>query len=131
MNGQGRPSTPSLANVFRFTYRDQEVSYTESNIAGQPLVTVGERQFMGDQVLIEETRLGTLVTVELELVLDGDSTLLSLLLPPVRLVGWEQVDVKALAIRTTVRDTIAGPPLGPGVLYEAEEIAGTAAYIVS
>lgn len=131
MHGHERPANSTLANTFRFTYGDQELSFTESNIAGQPLLSLGERQFMGDQITIETTRIGIIVTVVFHVVADGDTTLLSLVLPPTRLMGWAQSHVKALAVRTTVRGSIAGPPLGPGMRYEVEEIEGTAAFIVS
>ena len=130
MHGSERPA-PALANAFRFTYRDQELSYSETSFGGQPLLSLGERQFTGDQITIETTRLGTIVTVALEVMVDGDSTILSLVLPPTRLLGWAQVHIKALAIRSVVRGSIAGPPLGPGLRYDAEAIEGTAAFIVT
>lgn len=121
----------NLANVFELDYRGQRVSYTRSNIAGQPLVSVGRQQFMGPQVTVEDTQIGELVTVALSVVADGDTTLLSLVLPPTRLSGSKAVDVQVLAIETTVRGTIVGPPLGQGMLYDIEEIEGTASFIVS
>ncbi|MCX4244253.1 hypothetical protein [Paraliomyxa miuraensis] len=130
MHGTTRPA-PTLANAFRFTYRDQELSFSETSFGGQPLLSLGQRQFIGDEITIETTRLGTIVTVALEVVADGDSTILSLVLPPIRLLGWAQAHVKALAIRSVVRGTIAGPPLGPGLRYDAQEIEGTAAFIVT
>ena len=42
-----------------------------------------------------------------------------------------QLDVEALAIRTNVRGTIAGPPPGAGLAYHAQEIKGRAGFIVS
>lgn len=121
----------SLANSFRFTYRGKAISFIQANIAGQPLLSVGDQQFIGDEITIEHTQLGELVTVVLQAIADGDTTLLTLVLPPTRVEGFEELAVKALAVRTTVRGTLAGPPLGAGMLYQVQEIKGRAAFIVS
>ena len=121
----------SLANSFRFTYRGKAISFIQANIAGQPVLTVGDQSFIGDEITIEHTQLGELVTVVLQAVADGDSTLLTLVLPPVRVEGFGELDVKALAVRTTVRGSIIGPPPGAGLAYQAQEIKGRAGFIVS
>jgi hypothetical protein len=132
MQGQENPAAELLlANSFRFTYRGKAITFIQANIAGQPILTLGARQFYGSEVTIEATQIGDLVTVVLDSIADGDTTLLSLVLPITRVVGFKEVEVKALAIQTTVRGTIAGPPPGPGMLYQAQEIKGRAAFIVS
>jgi hypothetical protein len=125
------PKDLSLANSFRFTYRGKAISFIEANIAGQPVLSVGDQQFLGDEITIEHTQLGELVTVVLQAIADGDTTLLTLVLPPVRVEGFQELDVKALAIRTTVRGTIAGPPAGVGLSYQAQALKGRAGFIVS
>lgn len=120
-----------LANSFRFTYHGKPINFTPANIAGQPVMSVGDQQFYGDEITMEPTAIGDLVTVVLEAVADGDTTLLTLVLPPVRVRGFAEIDVKALAVETTVRGTIAGPPEGAGNAYQAHEIRGRAAFIVS
>jgi hypothetical protein len=125
------PKDLSLANSFRFTYRGKAISFIEANIAGQPVLSVGDQQFIGDEITIEHTQVGELVTVVLQAIADGDTTLLTLVLPPVRVEGFQELDVKALAIRTTVRGTIAGPPAGVGLAYQAQALKGRAGFIVS
>lgn len=120
-----------LANSFRFTYRGKPVNFTPANIAGQPVMSVGDQQFYGDEITMEPSVIGDLVTVVLEAIADGDTTLLTLVLPPTRVRGFEEIDVKALAVRTVVRGTIAGPPEGVGHVYQGQEIKGRASFIVS
>ncbi len=120
-----------LANSFRFSHRGKAITFIQANIAGQPVMSVGDQQFYGDEITIEPTQLGDLVTVVLQAIADGDTTLLTLVLPPTRVEGFEEIDVKALAVRTTVRGSIAGPPPGVGHEYQVQEIRGRAAFIVS
>jgi hypothetical protein len=136
MSGSENPAQPGsgellLANSFRFTYRGKAVTFIQANIAGQPILTVGARQFYGSEVTVEATQIGDVVTVVLDSIADGDTTLLSLVLPLTRVPGFQEVDVKALAVQTTVRGTIAGPPAGAGMVYQAQEVKGRAAFIVS
>ncbi|MCA9704873.1 MAG: hypothetical protein KDK70_03370 [Myxococcales bacterium] len=124
------PVEPSLANVFHFTWRGQAVAFTRANIAGLPLLSVGERQFMGDQIAIEGTKAGELVSVVLEA---ADQTVLfALVLPPTYIAGWEQVEVETMAMRIYVRHRADdGPAPGPAMRYEPELVQGTAGFIVS
>ncbi len=136
MQGPENPARPGpdqllLANSFRFTYRGKAISFIQANIAGEPILTIGARQFYGSEVTVEATQIGDLVTVTLDAIEDGDATLLSLVLPLTRVTGFQEVEVRALAVQTTMRGTIAGPPAGPGMLYQAQEIKGRAAFIVS
>lgn len=136
MNDAQDPARPglagaSLANSFRFTYRGKAIMFVQANIAGQPVLSVGDQQFVGDEITLEQSQLGELVTVVLSATADGDATHLTLVLPPTRVEGFQELDIKALAVRTTVRGTIAGPPLGAGLLYQAQVLEGRAAFIVS
>jgi hypothetical protein len=120
-----------LANWFRFSYRGKAITFTPANIAGQPVMSVGAQQFYGDEITMEPSAIGDLVTVVLEAVADGDTTLLTLVLPPMRVRGFEEIDATALAVRTTVRGTLAGPPEGVGHVYKVQELEGRASFIVS
>lgn len=136
MNDAQDPARPglagaSLANSFRFTYRGKAITFVQANIAGQPVLSVGDQQFVGDEITLEQSQLGELVTVVLSATADGDATHLTLVLPPTRVEGFQELDIKALAVRTTVRGTIAGPQLGAGLLYQAQVLEGRAAFIVS
>lgn len=117
--------------------RDQRfVSYTESNIEGKPVVTFIDggvtRSFVGDEIEIEKTALGTLVTVTLKVIPDKSKSLLTLVLPEV-LVKDDPEYLSAPVIFHTVEMSIAGPPLTPGAVqtYVVDIFAGTASFIVS
>ena len=108
MNDAQDPARPglagaSLANSFRFTYRGKAITFVQANIAGQPVLSVGDQQFVGDEITLEQSQLGELVTVVLSATADGDATHLTLVLPPTRVEGFQELDIKALAVRTTVR----------------------------
>lgn len=120
------------ANQFDFRYRGQPVSFTQANIAGDPLLTVGNRHFYGREIMLQDSPIGQLVTVVMQAVADGDSSLFSLLLPPTLVEGYGVAEIEAVVLETISRTTIAGPPLGAGVLYEkVEKIKGQATFIIS
>jgi len=128
------PPTPepvelSVANIFHFTYQGKSVSFTRSNIAGDPLLSVGEAHFMGDQIAIESTKAGELVSVVLTS--GEDITLFALLLPPTYIAGWEQVDVQTVAMKVLVKGGADGEVAGQGMTYDVETVEGTAGFIVS
>jgi hypothetical protein len=120
------------ANQFDLRYEGKAVSFTEANIAGDPLLSIGDRFFYGDEVRLRSTELGQLVTVTTKAVVDGDSRVFSLLLPPTRVSGYEPVEIEALVIEGVERTTIAGPPIGAGVLYEkVRTVKAHASFLVS
>ena len=124
------------ANFFELSHGKSTISYTESNIAGRPVVTYNNgsvtRTFTGDEVRREETALGTLVTVTLEVIADGPTHLLTLVLPEV-LVREEPEKVSVPVIFHTVEGSIAGRPLNPGPVqtYDVKIFTGTASFVVS
>ena len=119
------------ANQFDLKYEHKDISFTQANIAGDPLLTVGDRFFIGDQIRLLMTPIGEMVTVTMSEV-EGDSLLVSLVLPPTRVSGYETVAVEALVLETVSRGAIAGPPIGAEVLIEkVSTIEGHATYIVS
>jgi hypothetical protein len=130
--------SPTLvdANFFELSHGRSTISYTASNIAGQPVVTYNNgsvtRSFTGDEVRREQTALGTLVTVTLEVIFDGPTHLLTLVLPEV-LVRAEPEKVSVPVIFHTVEGSIAGRPLNPGPVqtYKVEIFSGTASFVVS
>jgi hypothetical protein len=120
------------ANLFNLKYKGEPISFTQANIAGDPILTYGNRQFYGREISMLMTMVGELITVTLEAVPDGDSSHLSLLLPPTWVSGYESVAIEAMVIETVTRSTIAGPPPGQEVLYEhSAKVKGTARFIVS
>jgi hypothetical protein len=77
----------------------------------------------------EEFSIGTAATAVLEVIADGPTTTLTLLLPRVNFRGdFEQAPVTAVAITTAAQSSIGGPSLvdGPIETYQVEQLAGSA-----
>ncbi len=114
------------------------ITYQVKGVDGQPHLYYRIFQgpptlsFSGDQIRIQESEIGTQVTVTLEAIPDGDSTTLTLLLPIINLPGpTGQVSFEAPIIWTTQRSTIGGPDLVKGVVqsYEVMMLNGKAEFV--
>lgn len=116
-------------------FKDVQISYSTSSIAGQPLFTYkdskGTHSFKGDAIRTQKTEISTIVTVTLESVPDLRVTTLTLLLPAINLDGSAR-EFKTIAIRTTSKTTIGGPRLVKGAVqsYEVIDLKGTASSVV-
>lgn len=125
--------SPQVPNLFEIRRNATDITYSASGIDGKPRLHFddGERQldFAGDQLDTEECEIGLMVTAELSFAPDGDTRVLTVVLPHANLPE-ERADVriKALVIFTTVRSTIGGPALvhGPLQSYSAKAFRGTA-----
>ena len=77
-----------------------------------------------------KTPLGSLVTVTLDAVEDGDARIVSVLLPDVRVPaeGSGSATFETVAVYATIRSSFGGPGLveGPGQLYIPISLQGTA-----
>src|SRR5690606_35770797 len=83
--GEPEPGTALVylhyANQFDLKYRGKDISFTQANIAGDPLLTYDQRYFYGSQIERQDTAVGELITVILEERQNGERWQLSLLLP--------------------------------------------------
>lgn len=129
----GSPGDSPIANLYELHRGATSITYSASGIDGRPRLHYenGDRQldFTGDEVETHESEIGRLVTVELAFVPDGETRVLSLLLPQVNLAqGTSDERFRALVIFTRVRSTIGGPGLVRGQLqvYNARTFRGTA-----
>jgi hypothetical protein len=89
----------------------------------------GERRFyQGGDIHVDETRAGTMITVVTAFAFDGDTHLLSVLLPGVNLADQPTAEVTTVAIRTIHKGHFGGPQFIDGALstYEAVALTGTA-----
>jgi hypothetical protein len=106
---------PQVTEPNQFTLRlgGTTIIYSTSSFAGPPQLSLDEdgnsRNWSGDEIEREETSLGALVTVTLELVADLKRDTLSLLLPEIHLPKDGSSDFTAIVIWTTHRTSIAGP----------------------
>ena len=89
----------------------------------------GERRFyQGGDIHVDETRPGTMITVVTQFAFDGDTHLLSVLLPGVNLADRPTADITTVAIRAVHKGHLGGPGFIDGALatYEAVPLTGTA-----
>jgi hypothetical protein len=124
-------------NRYVLKLKHATVTYDVTAIDGKPHLTYqvlegpASRTFIGDQIRIQESAIGTLVTVTLEAIPDDKATLLTLLLPVINLVGTTEQDFATLGVTTTERSSIAGPSLVNGVVqtYREKKVEGKAQFV--
>ncbi|NOU10435.1 MAG: hypothetical protein HOO98_10510 [Nitrospira sp.] len=126
----------TLANLFELSSRTILVTYSTTSILGGPIFSYRDNtlnlSFRGDEIRIESTALGEVVTVTLETIPDFRTVTFSLIVPIVTVMPQSSgTQIKVLGITTTAPTTIAGPPPGPQQLYSAVYLRGTAQFIVS
>ena len=124
------------ANLFEFSRGAIHVTYSTTNILGGPIFSYRDdqisRSFRGDEILIEDSAIGQVITVTLELIPDLRTVTFSLILPVVTVMPQSTGAFIAVpGITTTTPTTIAGPPPGPQRLYSLVKLKGTAQFIVS
>jgi len=118
------------ANLFELSCDGTQITYSTSSFAGPPQLHYsgadGDLSFSGDDIDTQATKLGTEVTVTLDVVPDLHTVTLTLLLPSFKLDADLESEFETLAIRTTKHTTIAGPPAGPSRSTEAIALHGVA-----
>lgn len=126
-------STLSQANLYELTGEDTSVTYTPAGLGGAAQLNYRsgnqDQVYRGEQVRSLATEIGTLVTVDVTIVFDGDTLTFSLFVPAVNLRNdTVEAPVETVALLSTARSSIAGPSLIQGQLttYQAIALAGTA-----
>ena len=128
----------NVANEFSLSGEGITISYSTVN---EPVLTYGKPptavlEFSGQEIVQQDTEIGTLITVILGREVFGPETTetrLSVLLPKVNLgvVGEKnpvQADVKSIAILTTQKVGILPQPVGQLQTYEFVPLTGTASF---
>src|SRR3954447_17058043 len=97
------------------------IVYTTTSISGAPTFgytgSEGGVSFTGEEIDRLDTDLGNEVTIVLKRVDDGDTTTLTLIVPPVEMGQEGTVDVETYAVVTTQAGGFAGPPAGQQYRY--------------
>lgn len=121
------------ANLFELHRGTTAITYSASGIDGRARLHFedGERQldFVGDEIGTMDSLIGKQLTVELSHMPDGETRVLTVLLPQVNLAeGKTDARCKGLVVFTTVRSSIGGPNLVKGQVqsYSAKVFRGTA-----
>lgn len=119
------------ANSFRLRLGAIPVNYASTSFIGVPIFSIGDRQFMGDDLHIVDTPIGQQVTVILRQVPDLEVVTFTLIVPLVLLSDSRPAQVELAGVTSIHRTTIAGPPLGQNISYELALLPGTAESIVA
>lgn len=124
------------ANLFELSSNTIQITYSTTSILGGPMLSyrdnVRSLSFRGEDIRIEQTALGDLVTVTLETIPDLRTVTFSLVVPTLTVMTQSSgTRIKVLGITATAPTTIAGPPPGPEQLYSAVYLRGSAQFIVS
>ncbi|MFO7562587.1 MAG: hypothetical protein R6X02_08075 [Enhygromyxa sp.] len=121
------------ANQFDLKYRGKDISFTQANIAGDPLLTYAERWFYGSQIELQDSAVGEIVTVTLdERRPSGERWQLSLLLPRTWVSGYESTPIEAVVIEAVSHSLTGGPPAGQELeLERVTRVGGHATFVVS
>ena len=117
---------PDAAETYDLRGEDREFSYRPATQRLDIRDEQGTRVFAAQEEVLS---IGTAATAVLEVIADGPTTMVTLLLPSVNFLGdSEQADVTAVAISTVAQSSIGGPSLvdGPIESYTAELLTGTA-----
>lgn len=124
------------ANLFELSSNTIQITYSTTSILGGPMLSyrdhVRSLSFRGEDIRIEQTALGDLVTVTLEAIPDLRTVTFSLVVPAVTVMTQSGgTRIKVLGVTATAPTTIAGPLPGPEQLYSAVYLRGSAQFIVS
>ena len=122
------------ANHFELRSEKVEVLYDTTSISGQPLFNYRDdcfdRSFSGKEIRAQETEVGQLITVTLEVVPDLRTITFTLILPTVRLDDQsKESPIQVPGIVTTTHTTIHSPEAGPEKTYSAELLTGSAKFV--
>ena len=124
------------ANLFELSGDSIQVTFSSTSILGGPILSYRDPQrslsFRGAEIRSQDTELGELITVTLEVIPDLRTMTFTLILPIVTVMPQSSgLSIRVPGVTTTNPTTIAGPPPGPQKLYSVVNLQGTAQFIVS
>jgi hypothetical protein len=98
--------------------RGLELHFTATSIGGQPTLSYHDNDrdlsFTGDEIKLDKTAIGLLVTVTIESLrpVDGPDKTFSFLLPTIDLGTRASVDFQSRGLYTKIESGFGGPPNG-------------------
>lgn len=123
-------------NLFELAGEYTQITYSTTSITGQPQFHYQDRErdvnVTGENDIRSlETKIGTQVTVTLEVIPDLHTLTVTLLVPQINLDQGNESPLSTLVILTTHHTSIGGPGLVEGQLqtYEAVALEGTASLV--
>jgi hypothetical protein len=118
------------ANRFHLRGDSISVDYATGTLTGSGLVYHDDqldRSFLNEELTVEDTLLGQLITVTLRQIPDFEVVTFTLVLPSITLTARNApIDIEVGGITTTHRTTIAGPQPGQQTFYSLVTLVGTA-----
>src|SRR5690349_2454024 len=121
-------------NFFNLSGRGVTITLLLGGITGQPVLTYHDAHhatnFTGDEVTLEDTALGQLVSVTTVKSIDAGYTVFSLVIPRINLSGGHH-HVETIGITSTHRTTLIGPGHGQLSSYHVTRLHGTASQVES
>ncbi|HEY2195420.1 MAG TPA: hypothetical protein VGH76_24395 [Actinomycetospora sp.] len=128
-------SRPTVdANLYSFTGPDHRMVTISPSLDGSPQVsyhdTHQQQVFVKDEVLVDDTAMGRLVTVTLARTVDLGSTTFSVVLPEVRLPASQSLPVTTVAVTAVHRTSLAAQfDVGQRDSYSVSRLHGTASFV--
>lgn len=118
-------------NQYSLSNKQIKVEYSTSGIQGQPSLSYRERgqtsNFNGDQIRVQSTELGDLVSVTLKTTVDVGFSAFSLLIPAIEVSGpGGQEAFETVGIQADHKTPLVQPPTGARTTYKTEKLKGTA-----
>lgn len=127
--------TPEHANLFHLDGDGLHVTFSATSITGDPLFTYQDAfrhlEFKGDQIKIEQTAIGELVSVVILPSIDRDRTTFTLVVPNTVLRLHGPAAIATIGVTTVHRFSIIGSPNGQTEFYTPHALRGTAEFVVS
>jgi hypothetical protein len=130
-----QPTSPSSVqqrvepNLFELSNHEVHITYSSTSFTGQAQLNyhaqTGVLNFQGQDIRVETSELGTLVTVSIFKTVDTGYTSLTLLVPHVNLAGSTQQNISTVAIITRHLFGVL-PHAGAQELYKVEHLHGVA-----
>jgi hypothetical protein len=121
-----------FANQFDLEYRGKDIAFSRANIVGDPWLSYGDRDFYGEQIELQDTAIGELVSVTLEQRPHGERWRLTLVLPRTWVSGYESATIEVLVLELAAHGLDEGPPAGQELeLERVTQVSGHASFVVS
>jgi hypothetical protein len=123
------------ANLFELSGDGVQITYSTTSFDGKPHFDYqspyGPQEslaFTGSEIRTQQSELGTLVSVSLLRTIDAGNTVLTLLLPFVRLTGQNAQSFETLAIITKTYGIL--PHQGAQPTYQVVSLSGSAKMVI-
>jgi hypothetical protein len=123
------------ANLFELSGDGVQITYSTTSFDGKPHFDYqgpyGPQEslsFTGSEIRTQQSELGTLVSVSLLRTIDAGNTVLTLLLPFVRLTGQNAQSFETLAIITKTYGIL--PHQGDQPTYQVVSLSGSASMVI-